>query len=209
VKDERPCSARLEPGEETGKPALRRRFLEARLTLGRRAAVLGRRVQQALLAESVYQQADVLMLYLAFRGEVSTDLILETALAQGKVVAAPVTLKEERRLVPLRLEGGPGELCRGAYGILEPHPSLCRPVAPGDLDLVVVPGVAFDCRGGRLGYGGGYYDRFLRGEAAQARRAALAFEVQVSEGLLPLDPYDAVMDLVVTERRVIRGSRPA
>jgi len=148
------------------KTALRRRFLEARRALGRRSVVLGDEVQRALLDDDVFRRAGSVMIYLAFRGEVPTGLVLEAALAQGKVVAAPVTLKEERRLVPLRLEGLAAELRPGAYGILEPEPSLCRPVPPEDIDLVVVPGVAFDARGGRLGYGGGYYDRFLRGDAA-------------------------------------------
>jgi 5-formyltetrahydrofolate cyclo-ligase len=149
------------------------------------------------------------MVYLAFRGEVETSRIIEDCLGRGVVVAAPLTLRADRRLVPLRLEGRAGELRKGAYGILEPDPARCSPVAPESLDLVVVPGVAFDERGGRLGYGGGYYDRFLRRHAAGAIWAALAFEIQIVLEPLPLDAHDVRMDLIFTESRVLGGGNPA
>lgn len=187
-----------------GKGDLRRRFLDARSALGPSAEELGARAERRLIAHEVFRDADVILVYLPFRGEVSTKRVVEAALARGKVVAAPVTLKAERKLLPLRLTGHPEELRRGAYGILEPEPSRCEPVPAATLDLVVVPGVAFDLGGGRLGYGGGYYDRFLSTEATGATRAALAFEAQISEEPLPLDPFDVRVDFVFTERRILR-----
>ena len=151
------------------------------------------------------------MVYLAFRGEVETSLIIHNGLERGLVVAAPITLRDERRLVPLRLSGRAGELRRGAYGILEPDPDRCSPISPDGLDLVVVPGVAFDEFGGRLGYGGGYYDRFLRREASMATRVALGFDIQISPEPLPLDAHDVRMHRVVTAsgvRMTHSGERP-
>lgn len=190
-----------------GKAQIRREFLEARLALGAEATERGAAAQRSLLSHPAFRGAASLMVYLSFRGEVPCSLVIETALAEGKVVTAPVTVPRERRLVPHRLTGDPGELRPGAYGILEPDPAGCRPFPPGEIDLVVVPGVAFDDRGGRLGYGGGYYDRFLRLDAPQATRAALAFDVQVAGESLPLDAYDARVDFVFTETRIIRGKR--
>ncbi len=190
-----------------GKPELRRRFLDLRMALGPRAGPAGDKAQARLLGHPVFRKAGTIMVYLAFRGEVATALIVERALAEGKVVTAPVTLKSERRLLPLRLGGRPGELRSGAYGILEPDPSVCEAVPAEKLELVVVPGVAFDESGGRLGYGGGYYDRFLGLEATGAVRAALAYEIQMAEESLPLDAYDIRVDLVFTDRRVIEGRR--
>lgn len=195
------------PSTDRTKTELRRLFLELRQGLGPAAEELGVRVQQLLLESQAFGRADRLMVYLPFRGEVPTQRIIERALAEGKTVTAPATLKDERRLLPLRLTGRLDELRRGAYGILEPEPSVCEPVPPEKLDLVVVPGVVFDLEGGRLGYGGGYYDRFLALEARGALKAALAYEVQVSPDPLPLDAYDTRMDLVITERRIIRGGR--
>ncbi len=168
---------------------------------------MGAKAQALLLGSEAFGRAGRLMVYLPFRGEVPTARIIERALAEGKTVAAPVTLKEERRLLPLRLTGRPEDLRPGPYGILEPEPSVCESVPPDKLDLVVVPGVAFDVEGARLGYGGGYYDRFLALEAREATRVALAYEIQVSPVPLPLDAHDSRMDLVVTERRIIRGGR--
>jgi len=190
------------------KAELRKLYLERRLSLGPEAEELGRRAQLFLVGSDAFRRAACLMVYLPFRGEVPTDLIIQRALAAGKTVAAPVTVKEVRRLVPFRLTDRPEpQLRRGAYGIAEPDPARCQAVAPRSLDLVVVPGVAFDAEGGRLGYGGGYYDRFLTTEAPQAVRSALAYEVQVSEQPLPLETSDARMDFIFTERRVLAARR--
>ncbi|MCL6581100.1 MAG: 5-formyltetrahydrofolate cyclo-ligase [Firmicutes bacterium] len=189
------------------KGALRRVFLEARWALGQRGPVLGLTAQETLCDHEAFRRARTVMVYLAFRGEVPTDLIVRRAAEDGKVVCAPVTLPAERRLVPVRLTGLAGELRPGAYGILEPDPARYPAVPPDRVDLVVVPGVAFDLRGARLGYGGGYYDRFLASEARRAVRAGLAFEVQISATPLPAAPHDCLMDLVFTERRIIVGVR--
>lgn len=194
-------------GGPRSKAELRQLYLRSRLNLGARAEVLGARVQAALVGHAVFKEAGSIMVYLAFRGEVPTLRVIEAALEDGKTVTAPVTLRAERKLLPLRLSGRPGELRAGAYGILEPDPSRCAPFPPQELDLVVVPGVAFDLGGGRLGYGGGYYDRFLATDAPSAVRAALAFEAQIAAEPLPRDATDAVMDLVFTERRILRGER--
>ena len=93
------------------------------------------------------------------------------------------------------------DLTPGPWGIREPDPRRCPPVRPGDVDLVLVPGVAFDAGGGRLGYGGGYYDRLLGTCAEATTLVAAAFEVQMVERV-PMGPGDRRVDLVVTERGV-------
>jgi 5-formyltetrahydrofolate cyclo-ligase len=188
-----------------GKTDLRRLFLQRRLALGREVSALSVMVQERLLDQAVFVAARSIMVYVAFRGEVSTERIIEVALESGKIVSAPVTLPAERRLLPFRLSGSSETLRRGAYGIAEPDPLRSEPFPAGGLDLVIVPGVAFDLAGGRLGYGGGYYDRFLAGEAIQAARIGLAFETQVSTEPLPLDGNDMRMDWVYTEKRILRG----
>jgi len=189
------------------KAGLRRHFLERRLGIGARVVELGERAQSSLIGHPAFGGARAVMVYIPFRGEVPTERIIAACLSQGKTVTAPVTLRTERRLLPLRVSGNPGELRPGEYGISEPDPDRCEPFPPEFLDLVVIPGVAFDERGGRLGYGGGYYDRFLEAEAPAALRAALAFETQLSSVPLPLGDHDTLMDFIFTEARVIQGGR--
>lgn len=200
-----PSGAGRPPGpDDRTKAVLRREFLRLRLGLGPAGEELGRRIQTALIEHDAFVRAGVILVYLPFRGEVPTAAVIEAGLARGKVVAAPLTLATERRLVPLALAGLPDELQPGTFGILEPRPERCPPVDPGRIDLVVVPGLAFDTHGARLGYGGGFYDRFLGRHVPQATRAGLAFEVQVVDRL-PTDRHDAAMDLVFTEQRIIQG----
>ncbi len=135
------------------------------------------------------------MLYASFGGEVETWPLLHWALATNRELYLPRTLKRRRTLAIHRVQRYE-DLFPGAYGILEPLPSAPR-LAPQELDLVVCPGVAFDPSGGRVGYGGGFYDRLLEA-APGVFRVALAFSCQVFPSL-PLEPHDIRMDMVITE----------
>jgi 5-formyltetrahydrofolate cyclo-ligase len=185
------------------KQQLRRELLARRegLPLAKRQvfdAAICRRVQE--LPE--WQAAETVFLYLDFRGEVSTKALVETLLEHGKKVCAPVTRPVERQMLPVRLLAL-DEVRQGAYGIREP---LFREEALVDaeqIDLVILPGVGFDRAGGRLGYGGGYYDRFLPKLSAKAKKIALAYECQVLPEL-PREPHDVRVDLLVTEKGVWR-----
>lgn len=159
-------------------------------------------IVRTLEAMPAYAGARVVMLYVSFGSEVETGSLIAAALAAGKKVAVPKVLKREGALVPSALQDPAKDLVAGAYGILEPKAETLRPVRPTSLDLIVVPGVAFDLQGHRIGYGGGYYDRFLPTVAATAVTVALAFESQLFP-LLPAEPYDRRVDHVVTEKRLI------
>jgi len=153
-----------------------------------------------------------LLAYVSFRREVDTWEIMFAALGEGRTLALPRV--EPGGRLSLRAVRDPlHELVPGAFGIPEPAPSspLLEPEA---VDLVLVPGVAFDRRGYRLGYGGGYYDRLLadmRSPAVTARRsspavaAGLAYDFQIVDEL-PVGPHDQRVDLVLTERGVLAGA---
>ncbi len=123
-------------------------------------------------------------------------------LSQGKAVALPRTIIAQRQLECFQISSL-DDLVTGAYSIMEPDPERCPRVDPSELDIVIVPGSVFDRRGGRLGYGGGYYDRFLSKDAPQALRIALAFSFQVQDNNIPLQPHDELMDYIVTEKEII------
>ncbi|HWI61198.1 MAG TPA: 5-formyltetrahydrofolate cyclo-ligase [Symbiobacteriaceae bacterium] len=160
--------------------------------------------QAALIGSPAFAQARAVLIYIAFRGEVETDLIATAAVAAGKRLALPRVVREPRGLVLHEYSGRRETLAAGAYGILEPRPEW--PVmAPDEVDLVVVPGVAFDEHGGRLGYGGGYYDRLLP-VLQGATLVGLAYQFQVVDGL-PRDPHDVPVDGVATELGYFRWNR--
>lgn len=148
------------------------------------------------------QAADTILLYLDFRGEVESDGMIEYCLAEGKTPLAPVTFKEERKMIPVRITSL-SDLREGAYGIREPLHLPELEVDIEQIDLVILPGVGFDRKGGRLGYGGGYYDRFLPKLRPQVPKIAVAYEMQVVESV-PMEPHDTLLDALVTEKGVWR-----
>ncbi|MFZ5816252.1 MAG: 5-formyltetrahydrofolate cyclo-ligase [Bacillota bacterium] len=182
------------------KRALRREMIARRQGLEpAERARRSRAAQEALIATDWFHQARSLLLYLPIRGEVETGLLAEAARAAGKRLLLP---RVEREPVPrLWLHQWVGEPVAGAYGIQEPAPDWPR-VEPGEVDLAVVPGVAFDRTGNRLGYGGGYYDRTLP-LMGRGRFVALAYAFQLVEAL-PAEPHDVRLHGIATEEGVIR-----
>jgi len=154
-----------------------------------------------------YAAAGAVMFYVDTRSEVRTRPFLPAVIAAGKRVVVPCCVQGKLELFHLE---SMEELAPGHFGIKEPRPEL-RPapgkrVDPRELGLVMVPGLAFDRRGGRIGYGKGYYDRLLRRARPSARRVAVAFECQLFPEV-PMLEYDVFMDKVITEDAVYEGRR--
>ena len=163
--------------------------------------------RKILLLEELVSGSTI-FIYVDFRSEVETHLLIAELLRRGKRVVAPVTLVKEKRLLPVEIRDLEQDLVPGYCLIPEPRVEIrkSRMVAAGEIETILLPGSVFDERGGRLGYGGGYYDRFMAHEAPRARRIGLAFDLQVVDRL-PLQPHDQIADLVVTEKRIIHGIR--
>lgn len=140
------------------------------------------------------------MLYVSTNKEVDTREIIQKALQEGKQVIVPLTRKKKRRIVPCLLKSW-GDLAPGNYGILEPQKAQSFPLA--DIELVIVPGVAFDREGRRLGRGKGYYDRFLAHLSPTIPRIGLAFQTQMVEKV-PIQGSDIPVDVIITETGVWR-----
>lgn len=184
-----------------GKRDIRGEFLAARNALTADEIIAGsRQVVQRLIGLGAIRGASTVMVYLAFGSEVVVDDLIRWGWNEGKGIAVPRCNPVDRELTASRVEGF-DELERGHYGIREPKGDRLRPVPPDEIDAVVVPAVAFDRRGNRLGYGGGYYDRFLPA-APRAVRVGAAFACQIVAEL-PADRHDIGMDCIVTDREVI------
>jgi 5-formyltetrahydrofolate cyclo-ligase len=142
------------------------------------------------------REASTLMVFLGFGSEVRIDGLLRWGWEAGKRIVVPLCRPEERGLTPSLL-GIFAELEVGHYGIREPKQEKIRPVPREEIDAILVPAVAFDRRGHRIGYGGGYYDRFLP-EVLRAVRIGAAFSCQIVPRV-PEDPHDLPVDRIVTE----------
>jgi 5-formyltetrahydrofolate cyclo-ligase len=192
------------------KAALRRRIL------ARRDAVdsqVRRRCSAAATTRVVslreFRDARVLLAYASFGSELDTRALLRQVLDGGRRLVLPRVEHAARRLALHQVRDLDADLQPGTWGIPEPAPGRCRPVTPGEIDFVLVPGVVFDAAGGRIGYGAGYYDRLL---AAWPRPlpplVAAAFELQVVPSV-PVLPTDHRVDLVVTESETYVRLGPA
>ena len=151
-------------------------------------------VTEKLLKEDVYRDADVILGYYSISAEVSMDYLFEQARKDGKKVALPVCLPG--REMEFRYFDENTELVKGEYGIPEPVGTE-RVELDGVNALVVVPGVSFDAFGNRIGYGGGYYDRFLK-KYPDVPKVMLAYELQKTISV-PADGNDIPMNLILTE----------
>jgi len=178
---------------------LARRDQIAPETRGRKSQTIG----ESLLALPEIDAATTIFIYVSFRSEVATLPIIAELLKRKKTVTVPLTMTAENRLEIVAITDPARELVPGYCAIPEPTPEHARQhaVDPGRIDLIILPGSVFDTRGGRYGYGGGYYDRLLE-QVPGAGRIALAYEVQMVERL-ELQPHDQLLDRIVTEERII------
>lgn len=189
------------------KNAIRRQAIARRQALdddGQRSNAIHRR----LLTEFPIRKDSNWLVYVSVRNEVRTTSILEELLLEKGHVVVPYCLTNNElglfRLTDLQ------QLEQGAFGIKEPIPSLRdeHTVSPENLDTVVMPGVAFDRRGNRIGYGKGYFDRLLEKLSGECQKIGLAFDCQIFPKL-PSEAHDIPVDHLVTETQSIRCSTEA
>ncbi len=185
-------------------------------TLSRRDALTGdeqlrrsRLIMERAVNLPQFIRANTIFVYVSFRSEVDTGELINTMLQLKKTVVVPVTLVQKKALLPVAITDPKLELASGYCNIPEPIAEIrdSQRVSPETIDLIFLPGSVFDERGGRLGYGGGYYDRFVSTLAPQALRVGLAYEEQVVKEA-PLQEHDELLDLILTEKRTLSGGRP-
>jgi len=185
------------------KATIRRLVLSRRGQLDQDERVArGNALIERLLDLPEVSEADPVLAFVSISSEVPTTMLLEGVLAKRKRLLLPYVADDgalrAAAISSLR------ELEPGYRGIPEPRARL--PVSPDAAGVVIVPGVAFDVRGGRLGYGGGFYDVFLRA-ASKVPRVGICFEVQIVDEI-PHEDHDERVDVIVTEDRVIRAEQP-
>jgi 5-formyltetrahydrofolate cyclo-ligase len=196
-------------GPSDAKAAMRRAAYDARNAQPDKDAVSDAAIAR-LLELPEYRAARTVLWYLDCRSELRTRQALPAALASGQRIVVPYCTVDEQgaNKLGLWLLASMDELIVGKWKILEPPHERWgeagKEVPPEEIDLVIVPGVAFSRTGGRMGNGQGYYDRLLARVRPDCKLVALGYESQIFDDLV-VSPHDVFMDKVVTERAVYDG----
>lgn len=189
------------------KKSLRKSLLAQRAALpSETAKAYSQSIQRLVLAESVWAQARQIVLYMPIRNEVDTTLLMQRAWSEGKCVLLPRINPECKGEMCLAACVGEHQLLKGTFGLREPDAVCCPPLQPDDPDfkpdLAVIPGVGFDRSGNRLGFGAGYYDRYLAHPSMQQTSlVGVAYSFQILEAL-PADPWDRRVHALCSEKEL-------
>lgn len=158
-------------------------------------------IARQLFATDFWQQSSTVMLYLSFQNEVATEAIYQRGWQEGKTMLLPICAPEGG-LMEMSVITSFDQLEPNRYGIGELPEHLQQLIAPEQIDVCLIPGITFDHAGTRLGFGAGYYDRYLPRVNPSAKRIALAYECQMHSETLPRDAYDLPMQYILTERKL-------
>ena len=148
-----------------------------------------------------YKKAKTIMTFISFGAEVDTHDFIKTSIRNNKRIVVPITVPATKELKLSEVLDF-DELEIGFYDILTPKDKFIRYVDPSEVDLIIVPGVAFDRDGYRIGYGGGYYDRFLS-KLDHITKISLAFDMQFIDKV-PREDFDIPVDYIITEKEIIK-----
>ena len=140
------------------------------------------------------------MVYLSMNSEVRTEELIDCFIKQGRRIIAPEVDTQNTHLIPRLLQNLETDLERHNYGMLQPR-SVCPVISHDQIELIIVPGIAFDSKGYRLGYGKGFYDRFLP-TCPNARTIGIAFQAQIVEDTFP-QPWDVPVQHIFTENGMV------
>ncbi len=178
------------------KSALRRHFLELLSKQGsKEREEKSRKVATQVFALPAFKTAKTVLFYASLPGEVETFAMMQEAMQLHKNVALPVIARDQRKLIPI-LTDSLKDLNTGPYGISAPQPDPAKLMDVNNLDMVIVPGLAFDKANNRLGRGAGYYDRFLCELPATTTKVGIAFDFQLVD-CLPVEEHDVPLNCTI------------
>ena len=156
-------------------------------------------LRETLFETKEYKNSKVVFVYVSMGDEINTIEILKKLFEDKKVVAVPKIFKDSKRMEALRIDSFDDLNQKGAFGILEP--SFDAENISELIDLTIVPGLAFESSGKRVGYGGGYYDKFFK-VYPRSKKVALCYDYQIVEDTYSQD-YDQAVDKIISESRII------
>lgn len=160
---------------------------------------MDREIFNKLINLDLYKEAKNIFIYLSFGSEIDTKPIIDRALEEGKEVYIPKVYKINKEMRAIRLNTFE-DLEKNSMGILEPKDDF-NFIAKEKIDLIIVPGAVFDFKGNRIGYGGGYYDRFLSNIKDKRNKIVLAYNLQIVDNI-EAEEHDIKVDYIITNSRI-------
>jgi len=157
-----------------------------------------KKIADQLFDTPFWKNSSTVMLYVSFRNEVMTEQIYRRGWQEGKTMLIPICSSQDG-IMTMSILSSYEQLVPNRYGIPELPAAMQQIVSPEKIDLCIIPGIAFDRNGNRLGFGAGYYDRYLAQIRKNVPRVALAHSCQIYDGLLPTDRYDLPIHYMLTE----------
>ena len=161
-----------------------------------------KKIEDNLFEFANFLEAKIVLLYVNNKLEVTSRNIIKKCFDYNKIVILPAFDTKTYKMKLMKVDDLENDLITGPRGILEPDINRCKIVPVDCIDLAIIPGVAFDEKGGRIGSGEGYYDRFIPKLSITTRKVALALECQIIQQV-PVESHDKHVDIIITEERVI------
>jgi 5-formyltetrahydrofolate cyclo-ligase len=159
-------------------------------------------IEERLFEFANFLEARIILLYTSAANEVDTDEIIRRSFMYSKIIVLPSYDPETHQMTLMKIDDPDKDLVQGPRGNRQPNPERCKVVPIDCLDIAIIPGLAMDEKGGRIGSGQGYYDRLIPELPLTTRKVGLVLEDQIVP-LVPLETHDKHVDIVVTEKRVI------
>jgi 5-formyltetrahydrofolate cyclo-ligase len=188
------------------KEELRKDILKKRMSLSEEEICdKSLKISDTILKLDLFKNSLNIMCYVDFKNEVSTKRLILQAISMKKNVSVPYITNnnmQENIMTAAIIKSYEKDLEPGKYGIYAPKRDEVKYMIPYVIDCIIVPGVAFDMNKNRIGYGAGYYDRFLNLLKPDCLKIGIAFEIQLIDEI-PIDAHDKKMDIIITEARVI------
>jgi len=160
------------------------------------------RIEKRLFEFANFMEANISLLYMPQKYVVDTKKIIQRCFDYRKIVALPAFNTEKHGMLPYKVDAFETDLTLGPRNIMEPDPERCKIIPIDRIDIAIIPGVALDEKGGRIGSGEGYYDRLIGKLPITTRKVALALEYQIVQQV-PMESHDKFMDIIITEDRII------
>lgn len=182
------------------KKTLRKIMIEKRNMLSEEKEVFDKKIKKDLLDTDLYKRSKSIFIYINFGSEINTKAIIESFFNDNKSVYVPKINTKKKEMNAVKISSFEN-LIENKYGILEPDNNEI--LNKMDLDLIILPGVAFDYGGGRVGYGGGYYDRYLESINKNIIKIALLYDFQLIDKV-PCEEHDIRANYIITEKRLIK-----
>ncbi|MDZ7582621.1 MAG: 5-formyltetrahydrofolate cyclo-ligase [Deltaproteobacteria bacterium] len=159
-------------------------------------------IENRLFDFANFIEAKIALLYVDNQNEVRSAGIIRRAFDHNKIVVLPLVKTETKKFKLFKIDHFERDMKPGPNGILQPDPEKCRTVPIDCIDIAIIPGVAFDEKGGRIGLGVGYYDRLIPHLPVTTRKVALALEIQIIPQA-PIESHDKHVDIIITDKRII------